>query len=119
MAGKPKIATLNLRYICLAPLCVAVMAAYLGWATLLIVCVAVFALTAVVAVRYTIGAIGIDSRTLTTNHFQYTLLFKLADSLPDSDKPNVRVFTFGLFLLANNGKMKAGFLKRNQLLARI
>ncbi len=119
MAGKPKIATLNLRQICFAALCPALVAAYFGWTTVMVVCLAVFALLLLVSVRYKIASVGLDSRTLARNYFQHAFLIKLADSPPDSDKSDVRVFTFGLFLLANNGKMKAGFLKRNQLLAKI
>lgn len=118
MSDKPKILTLNLRHMCLVPLCLALAAVYLGWPTVLIVSVTAFAFLLVISIRYRIGSVGVDSRTLARNYFQYAFLIKLADAHPYPDKADVRVFTFGLFLLANNGKMKAGFLKRHQLLAK-
>lgn len=118
MAGKPKILTLNLRSISFLPLCGALAAFYFGWGIASVILLVVFASLLLISVRYKIGSVGLDRRVLGLNFYQYVLLIKLADSLPETKK-NIRVFTFGLFLLAHNGKMRAGFLKRNQLLAKV
>lgn len=38
--------------------------------------------------------------------------------LPKSKDKKIRIFTFGLFLIASHGRMRAGFIKRHQILIR-
>lgn len=126
MKEKPKILTFNLRFSFLLLLCLGTIAFYFGWTLVLSILSLVCAVLLFLCLRYKIGSVGIDSHVLGPNVYRYVFLVKLANfftqgSLPSKSdgKDRIRVFTFGLFLLADHGKMRAGFLKRHQQLARV
>jgi hypothetical protein len=125
MKGRLKILTFNLRFFGLLLLFGSLIGFYVEWTlaslALLLICTALL----LVSFRYKIGSVGIDSRVLGLNLYRYVFLVKLTNSNHEessssnsNNKDKIRVFTFGLFLLADNGKMRAGFLKRHQLLAK-
>ena len=67
---------------------------------------------------YSSVCLGLDTQNLGENFNQYTFLFKLSGAEPENPGEEVKVFTFGLFLLQKERRIKAGFVKRHQVLMR-
>ena len=62
--------------------------------------------------------LGIGTRTLGENIKQYGVLFRLSGAEPKNSGEAVKVFTFGLFMFKKDNRVRAGFIKRHQILVK-
>ena len=62
--------------------------------------------------------LGGDAQILGDNFTQYTLFIKLLGAEPECSGEQVKVFTFGFFVVKKESRVKAGFVKRRQILVR-
>lgn len=61
---------------------------------------------------------GGDRQVLGERFEQYTFFVKLLGKEPKRSGGRVKVFTVGLFLIRKESRVKAGFVKRRQVLVR-
>ncbi len=65
---------------------------------------------------YSSVSLGLDTQILGENFNQYTFLFKLSGTEPEESGEEIKIFTFGLFVIQKERRVKAGFVKRHQVL---
>jgi hypothetical protein len=63
-------------------------------------------------------SLNAGARTLGADLRQYSVLFRYAGAEPERAGEAVEVFTFGLFVSRRAGRVRAGFVKRHQILVR-
>jgi hypothetical protein len=58
--------------------------------------------------------LGGGTQVFDKNKKQYSLFIKLLGAEPKESGEEVKIFTFGLFLVKNKHRLRAGFIKRHQ-----
>ena len=58
--------------------------------------------------------VGGETQVLDKNIKRYSLFIKLLGAEPKKTGEEVKIFTFGLFMVKNEYRLRAGFVKRHQ-----
>gem|GEM_PF-4088803 len=63
--------------------------------------------------------LGVDRRSSEEGFKQYGFFFAVQSSEPKSSGGYLKVFTLGILILRAGGRVRAGLIKRRQLLAKV